>query len=250
MRRLVACFAAVVLVLLLCPPVNAAGDGLYAEYVKKSDRATLFYIDIYMQREVSAAVWELTYDPEMAAYRSADAVNTDATVRAVDGDGCVRIAFADSAAVRGKLCRLGFKALNTGSCRFVLRLSQAADSDLRYLQSLPDYTLTVTLDKNDLDASASTQKSRGTKADGSSSRVSSKSSSAEDEDEEAARDGERSAEGIIHLPGGGRPWIYAALGAGAVLLMGALVVIGVIIGRKSRAAHEDPAPAQHQQGDR
>lgn len=232
MRRVFALFAAISIAALFLAHASAATPAMYAEYVRKSERASVFYVDICMDTEVSAAVFALSYDSDMVEYREAKAEIDKASVRAVDQDGCVRAAFAADSGVSGRLIRLSFKALKTGQCSFVLRLEQGVDGRLAYLGALPQYELNVSFDKSDVvtasKSAAGKTDAEKTSASKSKSRVSSAGDTGDDPDAQAA-DG-----GSLWI-GGSHEWRYILLGAGAVVLAGLLALTGYLIGKRSAA---------------
>ena len=208
----------------------SAASGFYCEYTPKSEKSTVFYIDLYSSDEVSAAVMELSFDESFVEYREVSAVEKTSTVRSACDNGNVRIAFADSDAVNGRLCRVAFKALQTGTCSFTLHISQAADNELDLMSDLNGSTVEVKLGKDDIVASSSSKESKSSsKASGNSDASSRSSISSASEDEDGNAD----------IPVGGfndlrrqKVWPYILIGAFSVILIAGLVFFGVLIGRK------------------
>jgi len=211
------------------------------EYTPRTATGTVFYIDVYSGDAVSAAVCEMRYDSGVAEHRSVTAAANTSSVRCRSEDGLVRIAFADSGAVKGHLFRVSFQARSAGECDFVLHAVQAIDGDLRYIKGLPDYTLTVTLSEKDASSSAASGSAKRTeKASSSVSGSSDKSSKVQ----YPARDvtaAETPVQTAVDLRDG-EQWTYFAFGAGAVLLTAALVLLGYLIGRKVRMKPQAEQP--------
>ena len=108
MKRITA-WMIVLLTVFIGIPCSAA-SGFYCEYTPKSEKSTVFYIDLYSSDEVSAAVMELSFDESFVEYREVSAVEKTSTVRSACDNGNVRIAFADSDAVNGRLDTANIKA--------------------------------------------------------------------------------------------------------------------------------------------
>lgn len=231
-------FAAALLIgcLLPCLYCKAAKEDFYCEYTPKTATGTVFYVDIYCQREVSAAVLELSFDSGIVEYRSVAAAQASSSVRGNCEDGSVRLAFADSGAVRGQLCRVSFKALRAGTCRFTLHPVQAADGTLGYIAGLEDDTLTVKLGKDDVSGVLSSSSRQTSSAAASYGDGKSYLDTGDGDDSNAYGAGD-----VIDIRNS-RAWIYMLIGAGAVILPAALVLIGVLIGRKSKEKESKTDP--------
>ena len=213
-------------------PCSAAGS-FYCEYTPKSEKSALFYIDLYSSDEVSAAIMELSFDEKFAEYREVSAVEKTSTVRAACDNACVKIAFADSAAVKGKLCRVAFKALQAGTCSFTLHISQAADSAPNLMTDLADSTIEVKLGKDDVVTSASSKSTKTSSNSSGKSNTSSRSTISGVSDDDA---------GNSNVPIGGvydlrklQVWPYIVVGVLSTLLVVGLVLLGVMLGRRSMA---------------
>lgn len=231
MKRVAVCLI-VLLMVFIGIPCSAAG-GFYCEYTPKSEKSTVFYIDLCSSDEVSAAIMELSFDEKFAEYREASAVEKASTVRAACDNACVKIAFADSAAVKGKLCRVAFKALQAGACTFTLHISQAADSAPNLMTDLPDSSIEVKLGKDDVVTSASSKSSKTASNSSGKSNISSRStiSGVSDDDSENS-----------NVPIGGvydlrrlQVWPYIVVGVLSTLLVIGLVLLGVMLGRRKSA---------------
>lgn len=221
----------VLLIVITAIPSAVAAEGFYCEYVPKSENSSLFYIDIYSSDEISAAVMELRFDGGFAEYREVSAIEKTSAVRAVCENGCVKIAFADSGAVKGKLCRVTFKALQAGTCPFTLHIAQAADAEPKLLGGFPDATLEAKIGKDATAVSASSKSSKSSKA-GSLSSI--KEASEADEYDDSVISG-----GIVDLRKS-HALNYILIGAGIVALIALLVLIGVILGRKTMQKPKKP----------
>ena len=224
----------IVLLMLFIGIPCSAESGFYCEYVPKSENSTVFYIDVYSTVDVSAAVIELSFDESFVEYRETSAAQKSTTVRSEKENGLVKIALADSGAIKGKLCRVAFKAIQAGTCTFGLHINQAVDGDPKMLGGFSDSSIEVKLGKDDVvSSSASKASSKGSsnassKADknGSSSRSYLKNGSDSDEyiDPETGE--------VIDLRKN-HALKYILIGAGIVILIAGLVFTGIMIGRKT-----------------
>ena len=208
----------------------AADSGFYCEYSPKTEKSTVFYIDVYSTVEVSAAVMEMNFDESFAEFREVSAVEKSTSVRSAKENGAVKIALADSGAIKGKLCRVAFKALQAGTCTFDLHISQAADSEPKLIGALSDSSIEVKLGKDDIVAEASSKASSvaSSKPDknGSSSRSYLKEGSESDVYVDPA------TSEVIDLRKN-HAVKYILIGAGIVVLFAALIYAGVLIGQKT-----------------
>ena len=241
MKRIVAVLT--VLLLLFAGIRCSASSGFYCEYTPKSERSSLFYIDIFSSDDISAAVMELNFDDSIAEFREASAAENSSSVRSLCEGGCVKIALADSGVISGKLCRVAFKALQTGTVTFTLHISQAADAVPQLLSGFADYSLEVKLGKDDVNSSSSASSKAASSAKSNASSRSSKSGRSDDDriDDE---DEPRGFGGIIDVHQH-HAIKYMLLGAGILILIAALVFTGVILGRKSVAKKKaDQSPEE------
>lgn len=208
----------------------AAAEDFYAEYTPKSANSSVFYVDVYSRREITAAVWEINYPESTVSYYSVAAADSTASVRDNAQKGKVTFAFADDSAVSGKLCRVSFKALQTGSVKFVLHMIQAAGSDKKSLSSWSDYTLSIKLGKDDVVSSDALKRSDASSASSSSSskRGGGKSTL------ETGEDNDLSLPEFFDLRHGDPTLKWMLLGAGIPVFIGALIWIGILIGKKSK----------------
>ena len=218
---------AVVLIMLTCIRVRADSGRLYAEYVPRTERGTLFYLDIYYDGDISAAIFEISYDSSIAEYRSWAAEHDSSTFKAKAENGIVKLVFGDSGSIKGKICRLRFKQLSDGTVNFTLRMTEGADGGLNYIDPPPAYTVTVALDSGS-GSSGSSGSPRSTRYSYSGSK-SGKSGTASTE----------GATGDEHLPEvrdltHNDDMKFFLLGAGAAAAAALLIALGFILGRRQR----------------
>lgn len=240
MRRLTAVTAALLMFMLTA--LNAAAnvsDTLYAKYVPRSENGTLFYVDIYCSAELRSADLELTYDSSAIEYRDISATDKNAYAKAKSAKGSVRILFTDSSSVKGQICRLSFKALSQGETELTLHDNGMVGDDLKYLNDVPDSTLTISLGKEDIvsdtDNSGSDKQSSKSSKNSYGGSDSKKESSTEATDETSAADPvKRTVEDASHNEG----LTYFLLGAGAMLLAGLLIILGYVIGKRKRSVQK------------
>ena len=241
MKRLTA-WLTVMLLLFAGLHCSAAG-GFTCEYSPKSEKGSLFFIDISSSVEVSAAVMELRFDDSIAEYREVSAVEKSSTVRAARSDGCVKIALADSGAVKDKICRVGFKAVRKGSCTFALHISQATDAEPKLISGLSDYSLDVDFGEEDIASSSVSSKATSSRVDRSSSRSSIKVG-ADNSDDIDGNDDESSHNGGVFDLRQNHALKYILIGAGIVILIAALVFAGVLWGRKTANKPKESASGE------
>ena len=160
MKRIVALI--IVFVMMFIGISCFAESGFYCEYSPKTEKSTVFYIDIYSTVDVSAAVMELSFDEGFAEYRDTSAAAETSTVRSAYRNGLVRVALADSGTIKGKLCRVAFKALQAGTCTFSLHISQASDGEPKLLSGFSDSSIEVKLGKDDIVAESAEKASSKT----------------------------------------------------------------------------------------
>ena len=213
-----------------------AAQDCSIEYTPRSERSAVFYIDVYSAREVTAAVFELRFADDMVGCYSVVADDSAAAVRDHSQKGKVTFAYATEKPVSGKLCRVSFKALKEGSTDFTLHMSQAADADKKLLPDWSDHSLTVKLGKDDVEAAAAVSRTDGTSSGTAAAKRGaggSELSNADDGDEE-------SPPGIFDLRRSDSVLKWILIGAGIPLLIGGLVWLGILIGRKAKQDEEKP----------
>lgn len=228
MRRILITTLLMLWMLPIC--ICSAAEDCSIEYIPRSEKSAVFYIDVFSSREVTAAVFELTFADDMTGYYSVTA-DDSVTVRDHSQKGKVSFAFASDKAVSGKLCRVSFKALKEGSVDFTLHMAQAADAEKKLLSDWSDHSLTVKLGKDDVEAAAKvsrTDKGASGTAASASKRGTGKSelSTGEDEDD--------SPFGFFDLRRGDSIFKWILIGAGIPILIGGLVWLGILIGRRSK----------------
>lgn len=231
MKRLVSVLIFVSLAILLCPAVLAA-DGFYCEYTPKSEHSALFYIDVYSDKEICAATAKLSFDTNHADFRSVTAHADEDSVRFIQKENTVNIAFASKNPKSGLLFRTGFKAVSVGKCDFILSVDSAADSKLSLVNGFSPYTLTVTFGKDDITAQSgdSTASGRGSSSSGKTRGGNLSVISAADTDDDGAGD---SAGTVIDI----RPnpaFTYILLGAGGVFLLVLIAVTAFMINKRRK----------------
>lgn len=221
MKRTAFLLTYLVIIFSLCLTAYAESAEMYAEYIPRTATGTVFYVDIYCEHDVSAAVFELGYDTTLCEYRDVSPANESSTVKANADGGKVKIAFADSAYLSGRLLRVTFKAISTGTADFSLHMTQGVDGDLAYITGMSDYVLSIALSKSDVVSSskASTGKSS---YEGEKSGLTMSASGDEEESEST----------FISLIKD-RHMQYFLLMAGAAALAVLLIVLGIVIGRKT-----------------
>ena len=209
--------------------ISSAAEDCSIEYTPRSERSAVFYIDVYSAREVTAAVFELRFADDMAGYYS---VAADDTVTVRDHSGrqghlcvCLR-----QGGQRQALPRV-VQGAQEGSVDFTLHMGQAADAEKKLLSDWSDHSLTVKLGKDDVEAAAKvsgTDKGASGTAASASKRGTGKSelSTGEDEDD--------SPFGFFDLRRGDSRFKWILLGAGIPILIGGLVWLGILIGRRSK----------------
>lgn len=235
MKRIIALMIVFVMMFIRIP--CSAESGFYCEYSPKTEKSTVFYIDIYSTVNVSAAVMELSFDEGYAEYRDTSAAAETSTVRSVYRNGLVRVALADSGTIKGKLCRVAFKALQAGTCTFNLHISQASDGKPKLLSGFSDSSIEVKLGKDDIVEESAEKSSSKTSSKAEKSGSSSKSYLQEGSDPDVYVDpvtGE-----IIDLRKN-HSVTYILIGAGFVILIAALIFAGIMIGRKTANKKKKP----------
>lgn len=229
--------------LLLFPAADfSAAETFYIAYTPRSANSSVFYIDVFCDREVTAAVFDLSFDSDMVAYYAVSAAEKTTTVRDREQSGRVTVAFADSSPVSGHLCRLSFKALQAGSVTFTLHMEQAADAERMKLPAFDDYTLTVKLGKDDVVSDGAIAHSDG-KATATGSKSGERSSLERDDS-----DADSVPSGFFDLRQND-PHRWILIGAGGVILIAALIGAGILLGRRTAAKKpaekaEDPPPSE------
>ena len=207
-----------------------AAQDCSIEYTPRSERSAVFYIDVYSAREVTAAVFELRFADDMVGYYSVVADDSAATVRDHSEKDKVTFAFASEKPVSGKLCRVSFKALKEGSTDFTLHMSQAADADKKLLSDWSDHSLTVKLGKDDVEAAAAVSRTDGT----SSGNATAKRGAGGSDLSIGENGDEETPPGIFDLRRSDSVLKWILIGAGIPLLIGGLVWLGILIGKRSK----------------
>lgn len=247
MKKLLSALLMMIILVTLSATASAEGEILSMQYVPRTQHGALFYLDVTCDTPISAAVFELHFDPSIAEYRSVycDDENADAMGNA-DGD-TVKIAYSHRASVCGKLYRLSFKALKTGTVQFTLHIVQAVDKDLNYLTDIPDFAIEVKLGKDDVVSSETVtqKKSAGKSEKASKSDTAQKKSYSGSKSELIEEDVN---DGAVTEPTEKKPidysgmtkWNWFTLGAASALFIALAIIAGFLIGRKCK---KKPDPA-------
>ncbi len=214
----------------------AAEADFYCAYVAKTENGTLFYIDVFCNNKVAAAVFELGFDSGLAEYREISAADPDAHVSVNLKEEKVIIAFASSASKNGKLCRVTFNGKSPGDCLFSLHMDQACDGDYNYINGLADQSLSVRLGKDGrVSGSSSSSASSGSDLSDRSGSSGSKSTKSKKSEISSVDDADDSkSKGGLYDMRKNDPLKYVLLGAGGVVFVAALVFMGYYLGRKKR----------------
>lgn len=214
----------------------AAEEDLYCTYVAKTESGTLFYIDVFCNHKVAAAVFELGFDSGLAEYREVSAADSDGHVSADIKAGKVIVAFASGTAKSGRLCRITFNGMSSGDCLFRLHMNQACDSEYNYINGLSDQSLSVRLGKDgkvtgasSSSASSGSDSSVGSESTGGKSSKGKKSEISSVDNDDASK-----SRGGLYDMRKNDPLKYVLLGAGGVVLVGVLIFTGYYLGKKRR----------------
>lgn len=238
-------FAALILTLVtlfaVCVSASAQDQPLTVKYVPRTQRGTLFYLDVYSGTGFGAAIFELRYDASLAEYRGIFCDDADAEAMAADTGGTVKIVYSSRTAAQGKLFRISFSQLDAGSMTAELRVLQAVDGSLSDCSGVPAYSLRITLDES------------GTSPSGSDSAKKSASSSGEKESRKGSGStlstvGADVSEVSAPADTGGvfrdfsKPdhMTWFLLGGAVVILAGLFTAAGYFIGKRRRAATAAP----------
>ena len=251
-----------VLLSCFCGSAKAERQALSLKYIPRPERGSLFYLDVYSDTVLSAAVFELDFDAASAAYRDVSCEDENASVMGNAAGDTVKLVYSHRAGMSGKLFRVGFKAVGEGSVRFTLHTDQAVNADLEYLNGLSDCTLEVKLTKDDVIAAESARSDERANAS-SDKQAKSGKAAAEKKSEKSKKQvyggagSERYApeeiaeaeamtepeKGIFRDYSGEDRTTFFLLGGAAVLLAGLLVVAGIVIGRRmKKKTPEDEEP--------
>ena len=232
--------------------VYAAHSDLYCTYTPKSDKSSLFFIDVYCEREVCAALFELEFDGKIAEYRSVEAGSSDIEASGNQSGDRVVIACTDNCSNCDKLCTVSFKALRAGDCGFRLHMNQAVDDSLDYINDFSDHSLTVTIGKDDVVEDDPSKSSKSSDKTDNSSKTSNKTvksgiSSVSDDDTDKSTE----LGGLFNVSGNA-PGRYILIGAGSLALVAAIAVVGYLLGKKvliKKRSDEAPVDAPPEDND-
>lgn len=232
MRRLSFVFISIIMIFLLCVPAFAAGGRLYAEYVPRTERGTLFYVDVFSDDSLSAAVIEAEYDSGLVEFRAAAADSGDADIQTRDDGGRLTVVIAGSDGT-GRLCRLTFKALGSGTAEFTFNMRDGVDSDLRRLSGAPAYILSVEFsDGGEVQTSAGGRTSASSRSGSSSTRGSSAHSGTSSSKSASADEESVNVRGaVVHDISTPEDSTYFLIGAGSAVIAVLLILLGFMFGR-------------------
>ncbi len=248
-RLMIMLVLAAIALTVCCASAAAENHTLSVEYVPRTTRGTLFYLDVYSEAPVGAAIFELRFDPGRTEYRSVYCDDNNAAALSNADGGTIKIAYSNSSERKDKLFRVAFKALSAGDTEFTLSVSQAVDGELRYIDNIAACTLTVKLGQEDVAAGKSAVTVKGLRSSESSKKKSygsSKSYSSEAKDENAGDLAKAEKEGFFVDLSGKEKMNYLLLGGGAVIAAGLLVAAGMILGKKIK---KPPAVTGEQEND-
>ncbi len=244
MKRIVIFLSLPIFLITLCLSASAESGSLSLKYVPRTERGTLFYLDVYSDTPVGAAVFELSYDPSAAEFRSVIYDDDRGAVTANPDGGRVKIAFSHRSGVSGKLYRIAFKALAEGVLRFELRTTQAVDAKAAYLTGISGAALDVDLSKEDIVSADSSKKSASEKSSskkndskksygGSKSEISMPDDAVLDEKPDDYGGVYRDLSKPDHTS-----WFL--LGGSAVILAGLFVGLGILLGIRAKKKQAPP----------
>ena len=240
MRRLISLLVVIALTAVLCVTAHAEDQPISMQFIPCSQRGTLYYLDIYSDTEVAAAMFELRSEPA-AAYRSVYCDDDNAAVEAAAEDAAVKIVYSNRSAGKGKLFRVAFKAQSSDSIRFTLRTVQAADAGLQYLTDIPDVSAEICpyadSTKGDDASSGSKSSSKTSSTEKSSKKSYSGKSSGKASDLDYVSDDDDPDDSGNDYPvmrdlSDSHSTSYFLLGAAAVILAALLIVFGVVLGKR------------------
>lgn len=244
MKRMLSVLLIVAFLTAPCIVASAESTDLSVKYVPRSQRGALFYLDVYIDQPVSAALFELHYDPVFAEFRDARCEDDDADAMGNAVDGTVRIAYSHRSAASGRLYRLSFKALRTGTTRFSLHPVQAADRDLNDLTGLSDCSVEVKFGKDDVVASGAAARQKSAESSEKTAKSAEKSSKtkktssdthASDAIESDGEEDETQATGGKDIDySGGNSKLWFVLGCATALFVVLAAGAGFVLGRKLR----------------
>lgn len=248
---------AAVLMTSFCLVTSAQQQKISMQYVPRTERGTLFYLDVYSDPAISAAVFELCFDSSAVEYRDVDCEDENGCAMGNPDGDTVKIAYSHPSGKSGKLCRLSFKALRAGTVSFSLYPTQAVDGELDYLKDLSDASLEVKLGKDDVilfdDAASKSEKNALKKSSAKSKspteKPGKKSYGGEKSEITEYTAGSEATEATEGAPldftgGNNRTWFM--LGGAVVLSAVLLVGAGYFIGKK-RMGRPEKTDAQEEE---
>lgn len=247
MRRIATLFVALTMLIGAFSVSVSAQTPLSVKYVPKTQRGTMFYLDLFSELPIGAAVFDIGYDDDVAEFRGVYCDSADAAAEAHAENSMIGLAYSNRKPSSGKLFRLSFIALKSGTINFAVTVTQAVDSELSYLSDIPACHLSVELGKKDIPASsANSAKVSGKTTTSKKSYSGSKSNitvSSGDGDNKAADSAE--AEGISLDLSGQNKTTFFLLGGAAAFLVCLLIVAAYFLGkrRREKIPQEEEIPA-------
>lgn len=248
MKRLFTMLSAVLIIFGGFPLfASAKAETISACYVPKTQRGTLFYIDIYSGTPIGAAILEVGYDDAVAEFSDVSCESPEGAAEAHAENSIVTIAYTNREPSGDKLCRLSFKALKTGTVDFTVTVTQAVDDDLGYLSDLSPCTLSVKLGTEDIPTVSSSVIKTSGSSTSKRSYSGSKSSVTATDDTEAA-DMTEAAKTPLDLSGQHKSTYFLLGGAAAILLCLVILAAYLLIKlAKKKPTKEIPAEESEDQ---
>ena len=248
MKRLFTMLSAVLIIFGGFPLfASAKAESISACYVPKTQRGTLFYIDIYSGTSIGAAILEVGYDDAIAEFSDVSCESPEGAAEAHAENSIVTIAYTNREPSGDKLCRLSFKALKTGTVDFTVTVTQAVDDDLGYLSDLSPCTLSVKLGTEDIPTASSSVTKTSGNSTSKRSYNGSKSSVTATDDAEAADMTETSGTSL-DLSGQHKSTYFLLGGAAAILLCLVILAAYLLIKlTKKKPTKEIPAEESEDQ---
>lgn len=246
MRRIATLFVALTMLIGAFSVSVSAQTPLSVKYVPKTQRGTMFYLDLFSELPIGAAVFDISYDDDVAEFRGVYCDSADAAAEAHAENSVIGLAYSNRKPSSGKLFRLSFIALKSGTINFAVTVTQAVDSELSYLSDIPACQLSVKLGKEDIPVSSANSAKASGKTTSKKSYSGSKSNitvSSGDGDNKAADSAE--AEGISLDLSGQNKTTFFLLGGAAAFLVCLLIVAAYFLGkrRREKIPQEEEIPA-------
>jgi hypothetical protein len=225
--------------------VSASTAMISLEFVPRTPKGTIFYLDISSDEVIGAAVFEMDFDDDTVEYRSVSGYD-GASVQVTKDDDHLRIAYGHPSGGSGNLLRLTFNALTSAQTDFTLHTEQAVDGEAVYLDDLPDYNLCADVGRQTV-VSSGAASSRAKKSDSIAETAPEATYSVKTagyipagEEDTVTVYGENGIQGLPNRDGG--RWF--AIGACAAVMLILLLAAAFLIGRRfarRRKPSENPS---------